>query len=386
MHARSSRSPGQPSRPCRAGRLDRRHLQPRLHARAGELRPRRRVEGRARGGRPLPRRGARASRTSASTPFRPGSSRPTRSALPQQGADAARGTPAHARGAHGRAGRRRRRRRIPLLARTPRWCGARRSCSTAATRSSSDGADRAQPPRLGRGAPAQGGSTRRRARNPAARPGAAAGASTGKHVLHLQCATGESTAELAALGAFVTAVDASDEALAVARDADARGRLGPRRRAQPAARAPPRALPPRLHRRRRPLPAGRPRSLGRGDRGGTAPGRVPAAPRRASRPAVPRRRPALARGLLRRTPARRRRPRTSSWPGTRRRRSSTGAAGASVRSSARSRRPSSSYGGWRSSRRCTPRGGRTPASPARSFSWRGGSVRPPAREQAADGV
>jgi SAM-dependent methyltransferase len=41
---------------------------------------------------------------------------------------------------------------------------------------------------------------------------------SGKHVLHLQCATGESTAELAALGAFVTAVDASAEALAVARE------------------------------------------------------------------------------------------------------------------------------------------------------------------------
>ncbi|SRR6266511_5506323 len=40
----------------------------------------------------------------------------------------------------------------------------------------------------------------------------------GKHVLHLQCATGESTAELAALGALVTAVDISGEALEVARE------------------------------------------------------------------------------------------------------------------------------------------------------------------------
>ena len=40
----------------------------------------------------------------------------------------------------------------------------------------------------------------------------------GKHVLHLQCATGESTAELAQLGAFVTGVDISSEALAVARE------------------------------------------------------------------------------------------------------------------------------------------------------------------------
>ena len=40
----------------------------------------------------------------------------------------------------------------------------------------------------------------------------------GKHVLHLQCATGESTAELADLGALVTAVDISAEATAVARE------------------------------------------------------------------------------------------------------------------------------------------------------------------------
>jgi SAM-dependent methyltransferase len=39
----------------------------------------------------------------------------------------------------------------------------------------------------------------------------------GKHVLHLQCATGESTVELVALGALVTAVDISSEALALAR-------------------------------------------------------------------------------------------------------------------------------------------------------------------------
>ena len=39
-----------------------------------------------------------------------------------------------------------------------------------------------------------------------------------KHVLHLQCGTGESSAELAELGAFVTAVDISADALAVARE------------------------------------------------------------------------------------------------------------------------------------------------------------------------
>src|SRR5438093_10374101 len=41
---------------------------------------------------------------------------------------------------------------------------------------------------------------------------------TGRRVLHLQCATGESTAELAELGAFVTGVDVSGEALEVARE------------------------------------------------------------------------------------------------------------------------------------------------------------------------
>src|SRR5215218_3890161 len=39
----------------------------------------------------------------------------------------------------------------------------------------------------------------------------------GKHVLHLQCATGESTAELVELGALVSAVDISTEALEIAR-------------------------------------------------------------------------------------------------------------------------------------------------------------------------
>jgi SAM-dependent methyltransferase len=40
----------------------------------------------------------------------------------------------------------------------------------------------------------------------------------GKHVLHLQCATGESTAELVELGALATGVDISAEATAVARE------------------------------------------------------------------------------------------------------------------------------------------------------------------------
>jgi SAM-dependent methyltransferase len=40
----------------------------------------------------------------------------------------------------------------------------------------------------------------------------------GKHVLHLQCATGESTAELVELGALVSAVDISAEAIEIARE------------------------------------------------------------------------------------------------------------------------------------------------------------------------
>jgi predicted TPR repeat methyltransferase len=40
----------------------------------------------------------------------------------------------------------------------------------------------------------------------------------GKRVLHLQCATGESTVALAELGALVTGVDVSGEALAAARE------------------------------------------------------------------------------------------------------------------------------------------------------------------------
>jgi SAM-dependent methyltransferase len=40
----------------------------------------------------------------------------------------------------------------------------------------------------------------------------------GKHVLHLQCATGESTVQLVELGALVTGVDISAEATAVARE------------------------------------------------------------------------------------------------------------------------------------------------------------------------
>jgi SAM-dependent methyltransferase len=40
----------------------------------------------------------------------------------------------------------------------------------------------------------------------------------GRHVLHLGCGTGEATDELAALGALVTGVDPSEEALKIARD------------------------------------------------------------------------------------------------------------------------------------------------------------------------
>ena len=41
---------------------------------------------------------------------------------------------------------------------------------------------------------------------------------SGRHVLHLQCATGEDTADLADLGALVTGVDISPEAIAVAHE------------------------------------------------------------------------------------------------------------------------------------------------------------------------
>lgn len=41
---------------------------------------------------------------------------------------------------------------------------------------------------------------------------------SGRHVLHLQCAAGEDTAELVELGALVTAVDVSSEALVIARE------------------------------------------------------------------------------------------------------------------------------------------------------------------------
>jgi SAM-dependent methyltransferase len=41
---------------------------------------------------------------------------------------------------------------------------------------------------------------------------------TGKHVLHVGCGTGEATAELAGLGALVTGVDASAEAVGAARE------------------------------------------------------------------------------------------------------------------------------------------------------------------------
>jgi len=47
---------------------------------------------------------------------------------------------------------------------------------------------------------------------------AALGDLLGKRVLHLQCGTGESTAELAELGAVATGVDVSTEALAAARE------------------------------------------------------------------------------------------------------------------------------------------------------------------------
>jgi len=44
------------------------------------------------------------------------------------------------------------------------------------------------------------------------------GAVEGKHVMHMPCGTGEVTAELAALGALVTGIDVSEQALTVARE------------------------------------------------------------------------------------------------------------------------------------------------------------------------
>ena len=44
------------------------------------------------------------------------------------------------------------------------------------------------------------------------------GDAAGRHVLHLQCGTGEATAQLVELGAFVTAVDDSPESIEAARE------------------------------------------------------------------------------------------------------------------------------------------------------------------------
>ena len=41
---------------------------------------------------------------------------------------------------------------------------------------------------------------------------------SGKHVLHLRCGTGEATADLLALGALVSGIDPSEEALTIARE------------------------------------------------------------------------------------------------------------------------------------------------------------------------
>ena len=88
----------------------------------------------------------------------------------------------------------------------------------------------------------------------------------GKHVLHLQCATGEATAQLVELGALVTATDLSTEALEDRARAGARRRVCPCRRPRASPRAAPWPFRRRLHRRPRASLAPRPRRLGSRDR------------------------------------------------------------------------------------------------------------------------
>ena len=90
--------------------VDRRDLEPRLAARARELRPRRHVEGRARGARPLPRRRARAARDPRQRRLRRRRRHRRARALPEPGRDAALRSSATPGGPARRAGRRRRRR------------------------------------------------------------------------------------------------------------------------------------------------------------------------------------------------------------------------------------------------------------------------------------
>ena len=142
-----------------AGLVDRRDLEPRLAARARELRARRHVEGGARVGRPLPR--ASSSRRADPRQRRVGRRRRHRRAraLPEQGGDAALGR-AHA-GRAARRGRRHRRRRVVSLLRRRRD-GVRPDArsSTAASRFPPDGADRPQPARVRRAASRPRGSPR----------------------------------------------------------------------------------------------------------------------------------------------------------------------------------------------------------------------------------
>ena len=137
-------------------------------------------------------------------------------ALPEQGRDAPLGR-AHARGAARRAGRRRRRGLLPLLRR--RGDGARphadrrRRLLPARVMEPTEHNRRAWDEVHRRRAEAR---PDRRGLPPIVRK--TLGDLAKKRVLHLQCATGEASAELAELGAVVTGVDFSEEALDVARE------------------------------------------------------------------------------------------------------------------------------------------------------------------------
>src|SRR3954447_2228966 len=197
------------------GLVVRRHLEPRLDARARELRARRRLQGGARGGRPLPRGRARPARHPRKCRLRRGRRDKCARPLPEPRADDLRKPRADARGPAGRAARCRRRGVLPLLA--GRRDGARPDAR---------GGRRVFPPglmeptdsnlrawedahrKLRRGGGRRGLPKRVRERLPDL---------DGRHVLHLTCGAGRETAALIGLGALVTGVDSSEETVRAAR-------------------------------------------------------------------------------------------------------------------------------------------------------------------------
>src|SRR5262249_18871989 len=139
--------------------------------------------------------------------------------LPESRADALLGAGADARGPHGRARRPRRRRALPLLPGRrddPRTDGRRRRRLLASrlTLEPTDvhrrAWDKLQRARVEQSQEQPGIPEPIRELLPDL---------TGKHVLHEQAGTGEASAELAELGAMVTGVDVSEEALIAARRA-----------------------------------------------------------------------------------------------------------------------------------------------------------------------